>query len=124
MYPGIDIIEISRFDRACKRQPRLLTRLFTPAELQALKDKDISSYAARFAGKEAVLKALGTGLKGLSWQDIEILTDEAGQPQVILSAKAKQVLQARGGSKITVSLAHSKDNAVAIAIMLLESNNP
>jgi len=119
MYPGIDIIEISRFERACKRQPRLLSRLFTPTELEALKDKDISSYAARFAGKEAVLKALGTGLKGLSWQDIEILADESGQPQVILSTKAKQVLRAKGGKKITISLAHSKDNAIAVAIMLL-----
>jgi holo-[acyl-carrier protein] synthase len=119
MYPGIDIIEISRFERACKRQPRLLARLFTPTELDFLKDKDISSYAARFAGKEAVLKALGTGLRGLSWQDIEILADESGQPQVVLSSKAEQLLHAKGGSKITISLAHSKDNAVAIAIMFL-----
>lgn len=117
MYPGVDIIEIARFAQACKKHPHLLTRLFTARELEALVTKSPSSLAARFAGKEAVLKALGTGLRGLSWYDIEILNNESGEPIVYLSDRAKRIAEARGGSSINLSLSHSRSNAVAMAIL-------
>jgi holo-[acyl-carrier protein] synthase len=117
MYPGIDIIEIARFNKACKRQSRLMARLFTARELEALKASPPASLAARFAGKEAVLKALGTGLRGLSWHDIEILDNELGEPIVYLSAKAEAIAESRGGKEVRLSLAHSRDNAIALAIL-------
>ena len=117
MFPGIDIIEIARFTRACTRHPQLLSRLFTSGELKAMSDKKYNSWAARFAGKEAVLKALGTGLNGLTWHDIEIFTNERGEPVVYLSERAQKIALSRGGKTLKLSLAHSKENAIAIAIL-------
>ncbi|MCO5388379.1 holo-ACP synthase [Desulfosporosinus sp.] len=117
MYPGIDIIEIERVAQAFKRQPRLIERLFTIQEREALIGKGIQSYAARFAGKEAVLKTLGTGLQGLSWHDIEILSNVRGEPQVFLSLKAMDQACARGGSEVRVSLSHNRTQAMAFAIL-------
>ncbi|MGI5902079.1 MAG: holo-ACP synthase [Desulfitobacteriia bacterium] len=119
MYPGIDIIEISRFAQACSRQPRLLARLFTAQELELAKN-NIPSLAARFAGKEAVLKALGTGLSGLSWHDIEILTNDRGEPFVCLSERVEEIMKNRKGTEVRVSLSHSRDNAIAMAILIQE----
>lgn len=117
MYPGVDILEIARFGQACNRQPKLIFRLFTQREREDLKERAIQSWAGRFAAKEAVLKALGTGIRGLSWQDIEILTNEHGEPVVELTAKAKAKLQERGGSRIHVSLSHDRTHTVAMAIL-------
>lgn len=116
MYPGVDIIEIPRFSEACGRHPRLLVKLFTVRELEDLQPNDFSSLAVRFAGKEAILKAMGTGLRGLSWHDIEILNNDLGEPIVYLSEKAKAVAETRG-REVKVSLAHSGDNAVAMAVL-------
>lgn len=117
MYPGIDSIEIERIELAFKRQPKLADRLFTQREQQALVGKGIQSFAARFAGKEAVLKTLGTGLSGLSWHDIEILSNANGEPEVYLGSKALELLRARGGTQIRVSLTHNRTQAAAFAIL-------
>lgn len=117
MYPGADIIEISRFEKACQRYPRITGRLFTPRELSENYAKNGASLAARFAGKEAVLKALGTGLRGLSWHDIEILNNEMGEPVVYLSPRATDVALKRGAAEAKVSLSHSKDLAIAVALL-------
>lgn len=117
MYPGIDIIEIERVAQALKRQPKLFDRLFTNREREALLGKGIQSYAARFAGKEAVLKTLGTGLQGLSWHDIEIIGNEKGEPEVYLSSKAMDQASVRGGSQVRVSLSHNRTQAMAFAIL-------
>ncbi|SPF53749.1 Holo-(acyl-carrier-protein) synthase [Candidatus Desulfosporosinus infrequens] len=117
MYPGIDIIEIERFVIAFKRQPKLPERLFTTRERENLNGKGIQSYAARFAGKEAVLKTLGTGLCRLSWHDIEILTDLSGEPLVYLSSRAVELVKSRGGSQIRISLTHNRTQAMAFAIL-------
>lgn len=117
MYPGVDIIEISRFIQACNKHPHLLGKLFSPRELEALATKSYPSLAARFAGKEAVLKTLGTGLRGLSWHDIEIINNEAGEPIVYLSDRAKRIAESRGGDNVRLSLSHSRDNALAMAIL-------
>lgn len=117
MYPGADIIEISRFTGACQRNPRIVQRLFTERELKEKASKNEASLAVRFAGKEAVLKALGTGLRGLSWHDIEIISNELGEPEVFLSSKARDIALSRGAGKVKVSLSHSKDLAIAVAIL-------
>ena len=118
MYPGIDIIEIGRFDKACQRHPRLKLRLFTERELCMLDGKGAPSLAARFAGKEAVFKALGTGLRGLSWHDIEIFDNELGEPIVFLSEKAVARARTRGAAQVRLSLSHSRELAVAMAILV------
>lgn len=117
MIPGIDIIEISRFAEACAKHPRLMERLFTNRELTMLEGKKVSTIAARFAGKEAILKALGTGLRGLSWQDIEILSNDLGEPLVYLSDRARKIAEVRGEGIVRISLSHSKENAIAMAIL-------
>lgn len=117
MYPGIDIIEIERVAQAHKRQPKLFERLFTMRECENLQGKGIQSYAARFAGKEAILKTFGTGLSGLSWHDIEILSNSRGEPMVYLSTKAVDQVKARGGSQVRVSLTHNRTQAMAFAIL-------
>ena len=117
MYPGTDIIEISRFKKACLRNPRITQRLFTTRELGEEYARNYASLAARFAGKEAVMKTLGTGLRGLSWHDIEIINNEMGEPEVYLSARAKDIALSRGQGEVRVSLSHSKDLAIAVAIL-------
>jgi len=117
MYPGIDIIEIERFAIAFKRQPKLRERLFTTREQENLQGKGMQSYAARFAGKEAILKTLGTGLRGLSWHDIEILSDLSGEPLVFLSPRAMALVKARGGCQVRISLSHNRTQAMAFAIL-------
>lgn len=117
MYPGIDIIKIERFARACERRPKICERLFTEHERADLDNRPIFSWAARFAGKEAILKSMGTGLSGLSWHDIEILTEKSGEPHVYLSTKAEGLVQKRGGSIVRLSLSHEQEYAIAMAIL-------
>lgn len=117
MYPGIDIIKIERFVKACARRPKIRERLFTERERADLSNRPISSWAAHFAGKEAILKSLGTGLAGLSWHDVEILTEKSGEPHVYLSSKVEGIVMKRGGSIIRLSLSHEQDYAIAMAIL-------
>lgn len=117
MFPGVDIVEIERFGKACERRPNLRVRLFTEAERDELVHKGIASWAARFAGKEAVLKTLGTGLSGLSWHDIEILSQPSGEPVVYLSERALALAKARGGTQVRLSLSHEREYAVGMAIL-------
>jgi holo-[acyl-carrier protein] synthase len=114
-YIGVDIIEISRIEAVIKRWGRtFLERVFTPSELESY--SNTSSLAARFAAKEAVLKAIGACDKGISWQDIEILAENSGKPMVNLTGRAKFHADASAIAKINISLSHSKDYAVAFAI--------
>ncbi|KLU60210.1 holo-[acyl-carrier-protein] synthase [Peptococcaceae bacterium CEB3] len=118
IYPGVDILEIERFAAAWARRPALTERLFTARERADLSERGVQSWAGRFAAKEAVLKALGTGLKGLSWQDIEILTGESGEPLVFLGPKAGALARARGGSAVRLSLSHDREKVVAFALLI------
>jgi holo-[acyl-carrier protein] synthase len=114
-YIGVDIIEISRIEAVIKRWGRtFLERVFTPSELESY--SNASSLAARFAAKEAVLKAIGACDKGISWQDIEILAESSGKPMVNLTGRAKFQADASSIYKINISLSHSKDYAVAFAV--------
>lgn len=111
---GVDIIEIDRIKRAASRQSSFLNRIYTPAELEA--NHNVSSLAARFAAKEAVMKALGTGIKGVGWREIEILTNSDGAPLIKLYGRALQKSAELGLSRFEVSLSHSRKYAVAFVI--------
>jgi holo-[acyl-carrier protein] synthase len=114
-YVGVDIIEINRIEEVIKRWGKtFLERVFTPSELKLC--SNTSSLAARFAAKEAVLKAIGACDKGISWQDIEILAEGSGKPLVNLTGKAKFQADTSAISRISLSLSHSKDYAVAFVI--------
>lgn len=119
---GIDIIEIERIKQAHQqRGDRFLKRLFTLQEqTYCFTFQDPYPHlAARFAAKEAVSKALGTGIgRAVGWTDIEVRNHHSGQPYVILSAKAKSCVESLGGSTVLLSLAHSRHHAVAVAIIV------
>lgn len=116
---GIDIVAIQRIRQAAaKSGGRFLTRVFTPGEREycfARRDP-YPSLAARFAAKEAVLKALGRG--GWCWRGVEVLADGAGAPVIRLSGGAAAAARARGVSRVLVSLAHEKEWAIAFAVAL------
>ncbi|WP_406677016.1 holo-ACP synthase [Moorella sp. ACPs] len=114
---GIDIIEIERLERALKRHPRLMNRLFTPAEQEYClsRHRPGASLAARFAAKEAVMKALGVGLGSCSFRDIEIGREEGGRPRVMLYGRAGELARERGTGTVTVSLSHCRAYAAAVA---------
>ncbi len=122
---GIDIIEIQRIHKAMERWgDRFLTRIFTPEEIRYCRRKSRPeiSFAARFAAKEAVLKALGVGLRGgLGWRDVEIVNRKSGQPEI----KPGPVLKAFiGTQKVLISLSHIKEIAVAVALLVEHGEEP
>jgi len=113
---GIDIIEIARIQRAMNRWgKRFLQRVYTEPELRLCREKP-SCLAVRFAGKEAVMKTLGTGVRGVGWREIEILAKPSGQPTVHLHGKAQNRAQRLGLDKLAISLSHSREYAVAMVI--------
>ena len=118
---GIDIIEVSRIEKQLARSDgRFQQRLFTTGEIAYCERKKFKAlhYAARFAAKEAFLKALGTGLSGgLSWKDVEIINDQAGKPALRLGGKARLLAEERGLAAFHVSLTHLKDTAAAVVII-------
>ncbi len=122
MYPGIDLIEINRLAKALDRTPKLKARLFTAAEITQCEQKanQAESYAGKFAAKEAVLKALGTGLSGLKWVEIEVMDNKLGRPEVYLNGAALSMARTLGIYEIRVSISHSKQSAVAVALALTQ----
>jgi len=116
---GIDIIEIHRIANAIIRQS-FVRRVFTNAEQQYCESKGVqkaASYAARFAGKEAVMKAFGTGLAGGTLQDIEILLDDKGCPHVKLTGQFLDLSVNMGVKDIYISLTHAREYAAAQVIL-------
>ena len=109
---GVDIVEIGRIRQAIARWgDRFLHRVYTESELNLCRNKS-PSLAARFAGKEAALKALQqTG--GISWQQIEVLSEPDGKPLLNLYGKAKQQAKHLGLDSLTITLSHSRDYAIA-----------
>lgn len=119
---GVDIIEINRIKETMEASgPAFVERVFTEAEKNYCESKKAvkyKSYAARFAAKEAVAKALGTGIQeGISWTDIEVITNETGAPSIILSGMAKEKFKLSGGESISISLSHGDDHAIAFAVI-------
>jgi len=119
---GIDIIEIDRVKNAIDKNPRFLERIFTDDEISYIKSRsdNKSTIAGFFAAKEAVSKALGSGIRGFSWTDIEICTETTGKPSVRLLGKAKELSDTRGIGNIHVSISHNRTNAVAFAVAVAE----
>lgn len=113
---GIDIVEIDRVELVIdKWGKRFTNRIYTEAELKIC-DSSVSSLAARFAGKEAIMKVLGTGARGVNWREIEILADSRGKPFVRLWGKAESRARELNLSEFSVSLSDTRRYAVAAAI--------
>jgi len=113
---GVDIIEITRVRDVIDRWgQRFLGRIYTEAELDFCRGR-VPELAVRFAGKEAVMKALGTGRKGVSWRDVEILTDRRRAPLVFLHGRARRRARKLGIDEMAISLSHSRNYAVASVV--------
>jgi holo-[acyl-carrier protein] synthase len=115
---GIDLVEIDRMRLVLARHgERFTRRVFTPQELVEVGDKP-ASLAARFAAKEAVSKALGTGIGPVSWQDIEVLRGPSSEPQLTLHGAALRLAQEQGLTTWAISLSHTDRYAVAQVVAL------
>jgi holo-[acyl-carrier protein] synthase len=122
IYCGVDIVEIERIKHSfdtCGIEFR--DRVFTMNEINYCESRNMvkyESYAARFAAKEAVSKAFGTGIgEGVKWKDIEILNNEQGKPFVVLSDRAEDIFEQMKGKGISLSLSHCRHYAVAYAVI-------
>ena len=117
---GLDLIEIPRIRRMLKKEgDRFLTRVFTPAEAAYARTKanPAETLAARFAAKEAVMKALGTGWgKGVGWTQIEVLRSKDGVPAIRLTGAAARRARALGIRRWLVSLTHTAETAGAVVV--------
>lgn len=119
---GVDIIEIDRIRKSFETiGESFRDRVFTSNEIEYCEGKKMvryQSYAARFAAKEAVSKAFGTGISnGLSWRDMEVLNNEIGRPYVVLSGKAKEMFNSINAASISLSLSHCEKYAVAYVVI-------
>ena len=116
---GVDIIEIPRIKQVLDRYgQRFLDRVFTPDEIAYCRGRP-PNLAARFAAKEATMKALGTGIRGVGWKDIEVIHHQSGAPAIRLHGRGEDRAQALGVEEISVSLSHSRDYAVAFVVIRL-----
>ena len=117
---GIDLIAIPRVRQAIDRYDgRFLKRVYTPEEVAFCRGR-VSELAARFAAKEAVMKALGTGARGVGWREIEVLPDRRGKPLIYLYGRAKERADRIGMRALDVRLTHERDFAVAAVVGVRE----
>ena len=113
---GVDVIEIERVEAALGRfGERFLRRVYTREEAAFCRGR-VHELAARFAAKEAVMKALGTGAKGVAWREIEVLPNHRGKPLVYLYGRAKARAERIGLAGLDVSMSHSRGYAVAFVV--------
>ena len=113
---GVDIIEIARVRQVLDRYgQRFLNRVFTPGEIEYCRCR-APNLAARFAAKEAAMKALGTGFRGVGWKDIEVVRHQSGAPSIVLHGRAEIRAQRLGLQEMALSLSHSRDYAVASVV--------
>ncbi len=115
---GTDIELISRIQAAMEKDV-FLSRFFSENEIEYFKKRNnaAQTVAGCFCAKEAVSKALGTGFSGFSLKDIEVLHDDFGKPYIRLFNGAQQIYESLSGNSIQVSISHSKDNAIAFAVI-------
>ncbi len=111
---GVDVVDVARFERAVSRTPALRDRLFAPGE----RGKSLPSLAARFAAKEAFMKALGEST-GIRWHDMEVVQDGRGAPTILVSGAAAALVTAKGIVGIHLSMTH--DAGVAVASVVCET---
>ncbi|CAN5295348.1 holo-ACP synthase [soil metagenome] len=108
---GVDIVDLPRFRRSLERTPALVDRLFAPSE----RGLAIRSLAARFAAKEALVKAVGDPT-GFRWHDVEIVTNDHGRPSFVLAGASEAAVARHGISVIHLSLSHDGDSACAFVV--------
>lgn len=113
---GNDIVEISRIEKAISNE-KFLKRVYTEKEIELIEKKGVpaASYAGRFSAKEAISKALGTGVRDFNLTDIEILNDELGKPFVIFKNNLLEIMKDK---KIEISISHSREYATSVAILI------
>jgi len=118
---GTDIIEVYRIRETIERTPRFLERVYTEAEREYCEAKGAAaaqSYAARFAAKEAFLKAIKTGWRGeITWHNIEVIVDDVGAPELSVSGEAGEILGRLGANRIHLSLSHTNEHATAQVVL-------
>ncbi|HEV2802330.1 MAG TPA: holo-ACP synthase [Pyrinomonadaceae bacterium] len=118
---GIDIIEVARVRQVLERTPRFVARVFTDAERRYCESRGVASaqhFAARFAAKEAALKALGTGWSGgLAWHDVEVVPAESGAPAIVFHKLARELFERTGANAAHLSLSHTSEHAIAQVIL-------
>jgi len=118
---GIDIIEVARIREVLLRTPRFAERVFTAAERKYCDTRGVVAaqhYAARFAAKEAALKALQTGWRGgISWQDVEVAARESGAPYLIFKGQVLEVYKKFSATATHLSLSHTNEHAIAQVIL-------
>jgi len=118
---GIDIIEVARVQASVERfGDRFLNRLLLPGEIAYCADKKVSGpfVAVRFAAKEAISKAFGTGIGAqLGWHDMEVRRKESGEPFVVMHGKGKDLFTTRGAKQVLISLSHTQNYATAVAVL-------
>ncbi len=118
---GIDIIEVARIREVLLRTPRFRERVFTTAERAYCDGHGVAAaqhYAARFAAKEAALKALQTGWRGgISWQDVEIGSRVSGAPYLVLHSRVKELFDSSGATVAHLSLSHTSEHAIAQVVL-------
>ena len=118
---GIDIIEISRIRKAINKwNPRFLYRIYTSKEIhycEQKKDSCFQSFAGYFSAKEAWIKAIGTGIYGVKWKEIEIRKDNLGKPYIHLSGQALKMAIERGVINSNLSISHTRQLAIAQVIL-------
>ena len=125
---GTDIVECLRIAQMIERHGELfIGRVYTPREIQYCQARKQSTqhFAGRWAAKESVLKALGTGwIKGIGWRDVEVENVRGGQPRIVLHGGAKQVADRLTISRILISISHSRSHATAYALALSDDAPP
>jgi len=118
---GIDLVEVARVEEAITRRPeRFRLRVFTPQEVRYCESKKncFGHYAARFAAKEAFMKALGTGWsEGVSFSGIEVCRAGSGKPEIVLHGRTKEKAEKAGVLGVALSLSHTRNYAVAEVIL-------
>jgi holo-[acyl-carrier protein] synthase len=119
---GVDLVSVPRMRAMIDRwQDRFLRRVFTEGEIAYCRDRadPAPHFAARFAAKEAGLKALGTGLQfGVRWRELEVRRERRQAPTLVLSGRSKEIGLVKGGSRMLLSLTHEGDYALAQAILV------
>jgi holo-[acyl-carrier protein] synthase len=113
---GVDLVDIERFSRALERTPALRQRLFGPLDISP-EDLGTQSLAARFAAKEAFLKALGGNIPGFSWHDIQVTGERGQQPKLVLSGGVAKRAAHSGVTATHLSLSHDAGMAIAFVVV-------
>ena len=123
---GVDLLEIARMQRAMERTPRFVTRIFTDEEqAYCLRTaRPAQHFAARFAAREAVLKALGTGFRGVGFKDVSVGRDENGRPYAIITGRAAEIAAEQGVQEVALSLSYTHDVAMANAVAVTDAVRP